>query len=134
MKFSNSKTVIDWIIKDSEWNILVVDKVKKDWTYTILPWWKIEHLESDDEALKREVFEELWIQVEVWNKIWEIFWFTDFWNKPINVILYEAKTSEKNFHAEAEITNPRYLSIAEILELKTTTELTRKAIELLISN
>lgn len=55
-----------WIIKDETWNVLfqMRQNTGKSDNFYHLPWWHIDnHLESPEHALKRELKEELWIEI-----------------------------------------------------------------------
>jgi 8-oxo-dGTP pyrophosphatase MutT (NUDIX family) len=69
----------------------------KDWEYYMIPWWWIEEWESPTQALKREIKEEVWVNIkniiplwyieekrgvvvmkDIWDKFWKYlksFWF-----------------------------------------------------------
>ena len=58
------KTIRTWVYAfiEFEWKIVVIKKSR--WPFTgkyDLPWWKIEHWESNIDSLKRELNEELWL-------------------------------------------------------------------------
>ena len=66
------RSIIDAVILNDSWELLVVDKLKWDNTVlTILPGWKLEASEDDIQCLVREIKEELWItlnETEFWKK------------------------------------------------------------------
>ena len=127
--------VICGYITDSEWNILVVDKLKEDWRIlTILPWWKPEDGETYEATLRREILEELWIESEIWNIIWDILGSSPSSWIQRKVHLFEAKIKTwGKILTNAEVENARYLSSEEILLLESTTDLTRKIVNELIT-
>ena len=114
--------------------ILVVDKIKPNWeVLTILPWWKLDEWESHIEALKREIWEEL----SIYNiNIWKILLTTE-WISPTSSInstieVFEVMIGNQKINTTAEVINPRFLLGNEILELETTTEITKNIIRQLI--
>ena len=60
------KRMAAWvIIKNTQWQILVLKtSYKETWE---IPWWVTEKWESPAECAKREVLEEIWVHIEVWN-------------------------------------------------------------------
>ncbi len=53
------------IIRDFEWKILILKtSYKESWE---IPWWVTEKGESLKTCTKREVFEEIWIHITVWD-------------------------------------------------------------------
>jgi len=119
------------IIYDDKWKILVVDKPKENWkVITILPWWKIDNWETEEQALQRELSEELWIlNIQIIKKIWDILWESPtLWIKS-KINLFEIEIPNNSvFTTTAEVGNPRFLTKDEILELTTTTQLTKNCI------
>jgi len=122
------------IIQNSEWEVLVVDKPKHNGNIiTILPWWKIEKWETQEEALRREVEEEIWIlNIQIKQKIWIILWESPTSKTKSKIHLYEIEIpSNIVFSTFKEIKNPRFLHIEELLSLKNVTDLTRDCLELI---
>jgi len=67
-----------------KWNkLLLQDRkdISKYWEEWSFFWWWLEEWENSKEALVREMNEELWFNIELWNikYLWEIVHFTDFW-------------------------------------------------------
>lgn len=63
------KQIVRTFLKNSEWKFLLVQhKWKDDW---VLPWWHIDEWEDIYKAIKREIKEELNLEIKIiWNKIW----------------------------------------------------------------
>lgn len=120
------RTVINAIFSDEKWDILVVDK-PSIWK-TILPWWKQEPWESDEETLKRECREELWVDVEVWEYLWEITWKSPTSQIETLVKFYAAKICWVP-QTKAEVEKPRYLAAEKIILYEKTSDLTRAVIQ-----
>lgn len=121
------------IVYDDEWKILVVDKPKEDWrVLTILPWWKVDQWETKQQALERELLEELGVKSKVWKILWEIQGASPTSEISSNVSYYKTELENQNFQTTQEVCNPRYLSSDEILTLETTTELTKSIINKLV--
>ncbi len=57
-----SRFSVRGIIYDLDWKISIL-KSKKYW-YTMFPWWWIEYWENVLSALKREIFEEVWVKIK----------------------------------------------------------------------
>lgn len=57
------------ILKNKEWKVLLVrHKWKNIWT---MPGWHIENKENIYDAVKREIKEELWVDIKIlWKKLW----------------------------------------------------------------
>lgn len=55
------------IIKDKKWDILLMYN-EKYWTWN-LPWWWLEHWETIENCIKREINEELWLKISYISKI-----------------------------------------------------------------
>ena len=117
--------------------ILVVDKLKDNWRIlTIFPWWKVDEWENLELWLKREIYEELWVNnIRILRVLWSVQGRSPTSNIDSNITLFETEIDNtKKIKVEAEVSNPRYLSFKEILELDTTTNLTKNIINYLISN
>lgn len=57
------------IIKNEKWEILLIKHKNKD--FWVFPWWHIEDKEEPYAALKREIKEELWLDIKIiWDKLW----------------------------------------------------------------
>jgi len=125
------RTVSNAIIYNNEWWILVVDKHKNDWrVLTILPWWKNDIWESSIDTLKREILEELWIEIDWFKrKICTIVWESPTSKIETECELIEVTLSSHQFNCKNEVENPRFLTSKEIQELETVTELTKKCIQ-----
>jgi hypothetical protein len=108
--------------------------IKNDWNIlTILPWWKVEEWESRISCLRREIYEELWIfNIKIINKLFKIYWYSPSSNIKSNVILFSVDIWTTKIKTNAEVSNPRYLDLQEILDLETTTKLTKKIVNYLI--
>lgn len=123
------RQIVNWIIYDKNWNILVVDKEKDNWnTLTILPWGKIEENENILDALKREIKEELWLKnIQIEDFIWNVEWYSPTSNIKSNIHIYKVTIlgSLENMKAENEVKNPRFLNKKVILSLENTTKLTK---------
>lgn len=62
------KQVTRTFLKNDEWKYLLVRHNKKD--YWTLPWWHVEEWESIYKAIKREIKEELNLEIRIlWNKL-----------------------------------------------------------------
>ena len=114
--------------------ILVVDKNKWYWEIlTILPWWKLDEWESLIESLKRELEEELSVyNIQIDEVLWKISWNSPTLNIKSNVTFYKVNIGNQKIITNAEVENPRYLSFNEILNLETTTDMTKKIVNYLI--
>jgi len=53
--------VVVWVLKDEQGRVLMIFKNRDNVRY--FPWGKIEHGENPADALKREILEELWVEV-----------------------------------------------------------------------
>lgn len=60
------KIKVRWIIK-KENKLFLVREIKKHFYY--LPWWTLDQNESFKDCLKREFFEEFWINAKIWELI-----------------------------------------------------------------
>ena len=49
------------VIKDNKWDVLLMYN-DKYWTWN-LPWWWLEHWETIENCIKREINEELWLKI-----------------------------------------------------------------------
>lgn len=128
------REIISWIIYDENGDILVVDKPKEDWKIlTILPWWKKANWKNDTSTLTREIQEELGVKGEVWKYIFQIEWATPTSNIQSIIKVYVFKIIKNwKINANAEIENPRFLSSEKIINLHTTTKITREIVKKLI--
>lgn len=128
--------IIDWIISNEEGSILIVDKIKSDWTVlTILPWGKKEPWESDETALQREIQEELWVKWSIIeHHLLQVDWKTPTSNIQSIVRVYAFKIVEWEIQTNAEVRNPRFVSPQEILQVETITKITHNIIEELLKN
>lgn len=66
----------DWVIFDNKWKIILIQR-KFEPQWLALPWGKVDYWESPQDALVREMEEEIWVKVEIeWDKrvpLW-VFW------------------------------------------------------------
>lgn len=89
------------IILNSKWQILLQDRrsISKHWEDWWLFWWKIKKDETPEEALEREIFEELRLKNFIYEKVWYIekkFKNWEIWK--INIYLHISNNlSEKDF-------------------------------------
>ena len=74
------------IVNDQDWNIAILYVKKKNY-YKILGWW-VEKNESIVEALKREVKEEAWVDIVVWNIVGKILEYRNKWSMEHENICY----------------------------------------------
>ncbi len=106
------------LVEDQNWNILLAKE--SNWTFSLL-WWWIEYSETPQETIKREVFEECWLNVENIDKTPFYFFTFSKENKDIHFahIIYKAKISSiENFTKSKECIWLQYYSIDEIKKLK----------------
>lgn len=100
------KLFVRAIIEDEKGDFLYVEKNEKQkiapWK-SLLPWWSIEFSEIPEEALKREVFEETWLEVIetkiFWTKtiiIWEEHWLGVYYTCKTKNLNFENKEPEKH--------------------------------------
>lgn len=63
------KQVVRAFLKNSKWQYLLVKHKGKD--YWTLPWWHVEEWETIYKAIKREIKEELNLEIKIhWNTLW----------------------------------------------------------------
>lgn len=131
---NNPRKIIDAVITDENWDILVVDKIKEGGRIlTILPWWKLEEWETKYDCLIREIKEEIWITLtnkDIWYFLWETTDNSPSSNISSNVKLYQIKTKILlgDITLEKQLKNARYLSSSDILKTDTVTKLTQNSI------
>lgn len=100
------------IEKDSK--VLLIKENNWKWE---LPWWWLDHWENPQDGIKREIFEEMWLQVSsVENKPDYFFtWFEN--NKWKSNVLYKAELKNFNFTASEECVEIWFFSKDEALKL-----------------
>jgi len=70
---------VKWLIKNEKWQIMLLEESDGTWDF---PWWGRDHGETLDQALRREIDEELWVwvtsyseqPVAVWTVDRKVFW------------------------------------------------------------
>lgn len=103
----NFKLYTRAIIKNEEWQILLVQKNDKQkiapWK-SLPPWWTVEFWEEIQETLKREVFEEVGLEItKIWKIlktetriIWHTHWFWVYFEVETKNLDFENKEPEKH--------------------------------------
>ena len=95
-------------LKNDEWKYLFI-KHKEKWSWT-LPWWHVDVWENVYDALKREIKEELNLEIKiVWNKLG-----LDIKNlkeKPLPICIYKIKYKNKNKEEKKKL---EYIFLSEI--------------------
>jgi 8-oxo-dGTP pyrophosphatase MutT (NUDIX family) len=86
------RRVVRTFLIDKEWKYLLV-KHHKSWTW-VLPGGHIEDWESIYKTLKREILEELNLEIEIlWNKVWlDIEYIKE---KPLPLCIYKIEYSDR---------------------------------------
>lgn len=114
-------TVIDWIIFNDN-NEILLTKKKNKW---ILPWWKQESWEEDEETLARELWEELnWAIVQNTSLLYYDTFkgITPFSKKHIEVRVYFASLLSDALTPGREIAEIQYTSNPLSLDLSDITK------------
>ncbi len=112
------KQVVRAFLKNDKWEYLMVKHVWKDmW---VLPWWHIEKKETIYKAIKREIKEELNLDIKLlWNKLWlNIDWMKE---KAQPICTYKIEFESKKFWKVKKL---EYIFLAKIKswEIKTQEE------------
>lgn len=96
------------VLKNKEWKILLVKhKWKNIW---VLPWWHIENKENIYDAVKREIKEELWVDIKIQgNKLWlEL---ENIKEMPLPITIYKIDYINKKWKKEKRL---EYIFLAKI--------------------
>lgn len=96
------------IIKNKNGEIILIKHKWKDtW---VLPGWHIEKKENIYSAIKREIKEELWINIKIlWKKLWlEVEWLKE---KPLPISIYKQEYKNKKWKKESRL---EYIFYAKI--------------------
>lgn len=102
------RQVVRVFLKNSEWKFLMVTHKKaKNW---VLPGWHIEAKETIYQALKREIKEELNLDIKIlWNKL--TFWIEGIKEKPLPLAVYKIEYKSKKHWNVKKL---EYIFLAEI--------------------
>jgi 8-oxo-dGTP pyrophosphatase MutT (NUDIX family) len=73
---------VRWIIRD--WDKLFLVK-SKDRDYRSLPWWWLDKWEKAQTCLKRELYEELWIEADIGDLLFS----QEFYNKEYDIYILD---------------------------------------------
>jgi 8-oxo-dGTP pyrophosphatase MutT (NUDIX family) len=88
------------IIRNKEWEILLI---KHKWKYSwVLPGWHIEKKENLYSAIKREIKEELGVNIKIiWSKLWlQVSWLKE---KPLPISIYKIDYVNKKWKKESRL-------------------------------
>ena len=100
------KLFVRWLIFNEKEEVLLVEHKKSNkitsWE-TLLVWWKIDFWETPEQALKREIFEEIWLEVietKLFDTqtliIWETHWLWLYYICKTKNLNFENKEPEKH--------------------------------------
>ena len=91
--------------------------------YHDLPWWRLSQWENEIEGLRREVMEELWVEIEIWKYLWE--WdFIRIDNIKVSCKTYLCKLTEENIDitqnpsSDEDILSVTWMTRAELFNSK----------------
>lgn len=107
------KRVVRTFLQNEEWKYILVKHHKK-WNW-VLPWWHIENWETLYKALKREIREELDVEIKiVWAKIWlkELDYIKE---KPLPICIYKLKYTNRQWN---ETEKMEYVFLSKIKSWK----------------
>ena len=105
------------LIHNEEWKFLLVKESDQNWT---LPGGGVDYGENLQECLKREIKEEMWLELESINDEPSYFYTSinlNWWN--IAIALYEANVKSLEFIPSEECTEIWFFTIEEAKRLKT---------------
>lgn len=103
------KRVVRTFLKNDDWKYLLVKHHKK-WNW-VLPWWHIEKWETIYQTLKREIKEELWLDIKIiWDKVWltKLDYLEE---KPLPICVYTLKYTNRDWK---DIKKLEYIFLSEI--------------------
>lgn len=111
------KRIARCILKNKEWKILLVrHKWKNIW---VMPWWHIENKENIYDAIKREIKEELWVNIKIlWNKLWLDV--DSVKEMPLPITIYKIDYINKKWQKEKRL---EYIFLAKIKDTIITTQI-----------
>ncbi len=123
-----------WIICNKD-KVLSVDKKDCRWeTVTVLPYWEVFNWEKIKAWLIRSFYSRLWIDnVDVRKKFFRIRWCNIGKKAKATIDVYDTYIWDSEIKPNWFFSNPRYLYQEELLDLETTTDLTKRIIDYLIT-
>lgn len=90
--------IVCGVIRDADWKAALLHHAKSDtWAF---PWWKVEKWETLEQALERELQEEIWIHSSDSQYLWGLKIFHQW--MPCRVHWFEVKTSDELVNREKE--------------------------------
>lgn len=103
------KRVVRTFLRNEEWKYILVKHHKK-WNW-VLPWWHIKNWETIFKTLKREIKEELWLEIKIlWNKIW-LTENDDLKEKPLPLCIYKLDYKNRMWNTTEKM---EYIFLSEI--------------------